>query len=928
MTLKTSIFVTLFFLACFIDINAKQLQFDKMKPSQPLFGERITSVLKSSDGFIWICGIDGVSRFDGFNTMNFSFKDSIASNQIYGNRMLAIYEGRDGRIWIGNNKGLNVYNPLDNSFKYIESNAFNNIRINFITNYNDTLLVTSSGNSCYLYNIKSNTFIEEACAYNLKAKDIDNNNNIWWGTKNGLLIKNDSIQFKVNGAISDLYFTTLGHLYVATNNGLFIIQKGELKKPSPKIEHYYIGREKTNISHKELSSIAYYQGQIWIGSRSGLNQLVIDKNELPVRINKHYHQTNNPHSISNNQVTKLLTDNEGILWVATFNGLNILDPSKQWFNALQYQPKQAESLHDNNIICIGGDDKSNVWISGFNSGLTKYNDQTKRFNHFHKGNSALHSDHLRQISTISGDNVFFYNNKGISYFNKKTNQFEQIKTILKESGELIKIAPHQLFEATNKQVWLGTQKALYKAEFNKQSFIIEHFCDLPDVNDIQIAEDKVGRLWLATDKGLFVIFPKNARRIKHYTKASNPEFITANFTDIAFDSNNNLWACNVNGLYYLSNDNILNLIPSQYQFTRYTIHDGLPSNHTVAALSDTNGRMWISTWNGITRFDPFGSEGHFTNFDTTDGLISQKYTRRAAYKDIVTNTFYFGGVNGVNYITPNSIKPKLNNQTLSYYSIREDESSADNNAIKVTTADTLIVHQRKRKDNWELLFHFNSLLSYNHQNFKWRYIHPDSTWHFSTKPSLTFNKVPNGEYLMEIMPILPNGESGKSQVVKLIIKIPNYKLIFSLIAIALIIISWVITRYIKAKNKKPKYRYSNLSQDESSLIFKRLEEYMQNEKPYLNAKLTVEELTKYLDVSNVTFSQVLNKFKNTSFYEYINHYRVLEFKQRLADGYNPNLTLLGLAEECGFSSKSSFYRAFKKETNMTPAQYEKKMNEK
>ncbi len=908
--------------------QAKQFRFEKMQPNEPLFGERITQVIKSTDGFIWICGIDGASRFDGYNGINFLGHDSIEKNRIFGNRMLAMHESKDGRIWLGNNKGLNVFTPQENSFQYIKSNVFNTIRISFITSYNDSLLVTSSGNSSYLFNTNTNAFVETMLPHILKAKARDINENIWWGTKSGMLIKNDSTKFTVKGSINDLFFTSCGHLYVATNNGLFIIEKQELDNPRPTIKHYYIGREKTSISHKELSSIAFYQGQIWIGSRSGLNQVVINKNDLPVRITKHYHQTNNPYSISNNQVTKLLTDNEGILWIATFNGLNILDPSKQWFNAFQYQPKQAESLHDNNIICIDGDARKNVWISGFNSGLTKYSAQTKHFKHFHKGNSGLHNDHLRQISTINDDQVFFYNDKGISYFDAETNLFKQVKTILNKSDEAIKTITHQIFETKNNQIWLGTKKALYKAKFINDSFIIEHFCALSDVSDIQMTEDQTGRLWLATDKGIYLIFPKNPKRTRHFNTTSNSEFITSNFTDIAFDTNNNLWLCNVNGLHFLSNTDLLNLIPSNYQFKRYSIHDGLPSNHTVAILPDINGRMWVSTWNGIARFDPFGTNGHFTIFDSSDGLISQKYTRRSAFKDTDSNTFYFGGVNGVNYINPLDVNPKADNQTLSFYSINLEDDNVDNNAISVTKSDTLILEQKKAIDKWELIFHFNSLLSHNHQNFKWRYLHPDSTWHLSATPSIEFENLSNGEYNIEIMPILPNGESGKAKVVQLFVKTPNYRLILAIIGILVILISWLIIRFLKAKNKKPKYRYSNLSQDESSLIFKKLEQYMQHEKPYLNSKLTVDELTKYLDVSNVTFSQVLNKFKNTSFYEYVNHYRVIEFKQRLADGYNPNLTLLGLAEECGFSSKSSFYRAFKKETNLTPAQYEKAMNDK
>ncbi len=68
-------------------LEAKQFRFEKITPDQPLFGERITQILKSSDGYIWICGIDGASKFDGYNTLNFFGHASLINAKIYGNRI-------------------------------------------------------------------------------------------------------------------------------------------------------------------------------------------------------------------------------------------------------------------------------------------------------------------------------------------------------------------------------------------------------------------------------------------------------------------------------------------------------------------------------------------------------------------------------------------------------------------------------------------------------------------------------------------------------------------------------------------------------------------------------------------------------------------------------------------------------------------------
>ena len=73
-------------------------------------------------------------------------------------------------------------------------------------------------------------------------------------------------------------------------------------------------------------------------------------------------------------------------------------------------------------------------------------------------------------------------------------------------------------------------------------------------------------------------------------------------------------------------------------------------------------------------------------------------------------------------------------------------------------------------------------------------------------------------------------------------------------------------------------------------------------------------------------SQVLNQDLNQSFSDFVNKYRVEEVKKLMADGKHEKFTLVALAKQCGFNSKTSFYRVFKKETNKTPADYLKEFN--
>ncbi len=118
-----------------------------------------------------------------------------------------------------------------------------------------------------------------------------------------------------------------------------------------------------------------------------------------------------------------------------------------------------------------------------------------------------------------------------------------------------------------------------------------------------------------------------------------------------------------------------------------------------------------------------------------------------------------------------------------------------------------------------------------------------------------------------------------------------------------------------------KYQKSSLSDEASEEIYSRLKEIMQNEKCYKDPEIRLTQLANYLNVNPNYLSQVINSKENKNFYDFINEYRVQEFKDSLTVPANKNYTLLALAMECGFNSKTSFNRNFKKVTGIAPTEY-------
>ena len=122
-----------------------------------------------------------------------------------------------------------------------------------------------------------------------------------------------------------------------------------------------------------------------------------------------------------------------------------------------------------------------------------------------------------------------------------------------------------------------------------------------------------------------------------------------------------------------------------------------------------------------------------------------------------------------------------------------------------------------------------------------------------------------------------------------------------------------------------KYASSNLSLREAESINTQLIAYMEEYEPYLDNQLSLRQLADQLNVNTNYLSQVINEKHEKNFFEFINSYRVNALKQKMENPKNRQFTLLSLAYECGFNSKTTFNTTFKKLTGLTPSQYLKKV---
>lgn len=152
------------------------------------------------------------------------------------------------------------------------------------------------------------------------------------------------------------------------------------------------------------------------------------------------------------------------------------------------------------------------------------------------------------------------------------------------------------------------------------------------------------------------------------------------------------------------------------------------------------------------------------------------------------------------------------------------------------------------------------------------------------------------------------------------------------IFMALLVLYVGITGYFTDTTKLKKLSFSftpnpiSIPQsDKSSDIplaeVEKLQTYMAQEKPYLNPDLNLSDLAEELSMTRAQLSQVINIGFNKNFNDFVNGFRVDAFKEKLNEGKHKQLSLLGIAYDCGFNSKATFNRVFKKLTQTSPTEF-------
>jgi AraC-like DNA-binding protein len=241
-------------------------------------------------------------------------------------------------------------------------------------------------------------------------------------------------------------------------------------------------------------------------------------------------------------------------------------------------------------------------------------------------------------------------------------------------------------------------------------------------------------------------------------------------------------------------------------------------------------------------------------------------------------------------------------------------------------------------------------ISLNYQNpidnkYFYRMLGKDENWRVAEGNHVNFSDIKPGKYTFEIClsESVPSDDNTTSSI-DIIVEPRLYQNRFFVVFLVVFLsgIFFFGLYFIKRLNRRlaklkesqfskisrPKYETSYLSRERRNEIEEALLKYISESKVYENPALKISDLATALDFSPHHISQVINQNLNQSFYEFINNYRIESVKFYMEDPSSQKYTLYAIAQKCGYKSKTSFYRAFKKITGYTPTEYQAMLNEK
>jgi len=486
---------------------------------------------------------------------------------------------------------------------------------------------------------------------------------------------------------------------------------------------FYVDDEKRLQIYTEYTDIRYGsincvyvedENNTWVGTEQGGLFLIQTTEEGREIVSQYQYNPLDKASIGDNDISCIYEDETGVFWIGTEQGISKFDKYKQGFTTISLNNDPAKGLIDYGVWSFSEDDFGNTYI-GTKKDLTIYNSDQQYFYHIVRDINTTHP--LLSIYVERPDKIWLGYDDGLfilDLYDLRDIEYELTRIDFLPEDISRNTRVYSIVPADSNRLWIGTREGLTIMDKNTRDFnFFTSGSGLGEGAIKTIYKDLSDQVWVVNStKGLYAV---------HETFENNFEF---EYCDI-IDQDESNWriTCLLQtepGSMWLGTygEGIKKLDLITRKTTNYTESEGVANNVIYGLLEDDDGKIWASSNNGISQFNPETEE--FKNYSAKDGLQSNEFNTNSFLKS-KSGMLYFGGINGYNIFNPRDIDINPNPPKAIISAVILSSGSTTDKKIIAENILTSVDLKLNYLEN-DLVFHFAATNYSNPEQNRYKYL--------------------------------------------------------------------------------------------------------------------------------------------------------------------------------------------------------------
>ncbi|SEO07377.1 Signal transduction histidine kinase [Mucilaginibacter gossypiicola] len=635
------------------------LKFSYLTVDEGLSHTDIKEVKQDKLGFIWIATLFGLDRYDGHEIKKF-YNTTVSKNYSVKNRIRSMCLDENDRLWLGSEDGIQFFDPRSEKYTNVDNAERNTGKKTYtrLIALKGGILATIADKKFRIFTSKGNLLTEVSVispfGVNFSDMMADDRGNIWLSGSQGLWILDRAYKFRYLGFAGEKQARNLLKIFQNRNKQLIIVDGTSV----------ILTKEGTGILQNGAGAGLHQQKRRLIPGCSTIHDVLQDKNldywictdgglfllDKNFNIKQTITSRSFVNSLNTNYLDKIFIDRSECLWVCTFgDGLNFCDLNAKLFYTFQRNPEVSNTLSGNHIRSVLEESGHIVWVGTNANGLNKYDYKTKMFIHFNadEGNARLKSNEVDALELDNDNNLWVGSDRGIDIINKRRDGLFRPSGFKTFPGHSLASLSRDCFG----NIWFGSYyngygvilkdknqnyKVIYKGPGS--GYMVKADKNKPEVLVSSI--DGLQRLHIDSQGN---VIRKYRYRVNNRSNSLSSDYLFP----VQKQGDKAYWIGTIGGgLDYLRLEN-----KDAYSVKVFDGKYGV-FNDVEAIEIDGKGNVWMGG-NGLERFDVRTKQ--LTRFDKNDGLQSNSFKVGASFKG-EDGRLYFGGINGLNYFFPDSIK--------------------------------------------------------------------------------------------------------------------------------------------------------------------------------------------------------------------------------------------------------------------------------